>query len=60
VVRDSANFVLSGNPVACRYTIPDYLWLVDIDKGQISQVIQNIVLIVGAMTIYAPNSITPI
>jgi signal transduction histidine kinase len=44
VVRDSANFVLSGNPVACRYTIPDDLWLVDIDKGQISQVIQNIVL----------------
>jgi PAS domain S-box-containing protein len=44
VVRDSANFVLSGNAIACRYTIPDDLWLVEIDKGQISQVIQNIVL----------------
>ena len=44
VVRDSANFVLSGNAVACRYAIPDDLWLVDIDKGQISQVIQNLII----------------
>ncbi|CAB1081134.1 hypothetical protein D1AOALGA4SA_8792 [Olavius algarvensis Delta 1 endosymbiont] len=44
IVRDSANFVLSGKAVACRFAIPDNLWLVDIDKGQISQVIQNIVL----------------
>ena len=44
VVKDSANFVLSGTRVACRYDIPEDLWLVDIDKGQISQVIQNVVL----------------
>jgi len=44
IVRDSANFVLSGKAVACRFTIPDDLWWVDIDKGQISQVIQNMVL----------------
>ncbi len=44
VIRDSANFVLHGDKVACRFEIPDNLWLVDIDKGQISQVIQNIVL----------------
>jgi len=44
VIRDSANFVLHGDKVACRFDIPDNLRLVDIDKGQISQVIQNIVL----------------
>lgn len=44
VIKDSSNFVLHGEQVACRYDIPEELWLVDIDKGQISQVIQNIVL----------------
>jgi len=44
VIRDSANFVLHGDAVVCEYRIPDDLWLVDIDRGQISQVIQNIVL----------------
>ncbi len=44
VIRDSANFVLHGDKVVCLYEIPQDLWLVDIDRGQISQVIQNIVL----------------
>ncbi|MEN8134834.1 MAG: histidine kinase dimerization/phospho-acceptor domain-containing protein [Thermodesulfobacteriota bacterium] len=44
VIRDSAGFVLSGDKVSCRYHIPDDLWMIEIDKGQISQVIQNIVL----------------
>lgn len=44
VIKDSANFVLHGDKVSCRFDIPEDLWLVDIDQGQISQVIQNIVL----------------
>ncbi|MDH3392696.1 MAG: ATP-binding protein [Desulfobulbaceae bacterium] len=44
VIQDSAQFVLHGGNVACNFTIPADLWLVDIDKSQISQVIQNIVL----------------
>ena len=44
VIQDSANFVLHGEKVACKYEISDDLWLVDIDKGQISQVIQNIII----------------
>ena len=44
VIRDSADFVLHGDKTMCRYDIPDNLWPVDIDKGQIGQVIQNIVL----------------
>ena len=44
VIKDSAGFILHGNNVSCQFDIPDNLWLVDIDKGQISQVVQNIVL----------------
>ncbi len=44
VITESANFILHGDKVACRYNFPNDLWLVDIDKGQISQVIQNIIL----------------
>lgn len=44
VIRDSADFVLHGSSTSCKYYISDDLWLIDADKGQISQVIQNIVL----------------
>jgi len=44
VIRDSAEFVLRGSNCACHYDFGKDLWLVDIDTGQISQVIQNIVL----------------
>ncbi|MBU0482898.1 MAG: response regulator [Proteobacteria bacterium] len=44
VIKDSADFVLRGSNVACQYHIADDLWLVEIDKGQISQVIQNLIL----------------
>ncbi len=44
VIKDSANFILHGGNVACQYHIPDDLWLVKIDKGQMSQVIQNIII----------------
>ena len=44
VITDSADFVLHGGNVACRYAFPEDLWLVDIDAGQMSQVIQNLVI----------------
>lgn len=44
VIKDSANFVLHGDKVICRFDIPEDLWLVDVDKGQMSQVVQNIVI----------------
>jgi len=43
-IIESANFVLRGSSISCQFTIPEDLWLVDIDSGQISQVIQNLVL----------------
>ncbi|MDH3394276.1 MAG: ATP-binding protein, partial [Desulfobulbaceae bacterium] len=36
--------LLHGSKVACKYEIDDDLWLVDIDKGQMSQVIQNLIM----------------
>ena len=44
VVKDSADFILRGQKVVCHYSFPEDLWLVDIDKGQISQVVQNLVV----------------
>ncbi len=44
IINDSADFVLHGSSVICEYDIPEDLWMVDIDTGQISQVIQNIIL----------------
>jgi signal transduction histidine kinase/CheY-like chemotaxis protein len=44
VIRESAFFILHGSNVDCAMDIPDDLWLVKIDKGQIGQVIQNLTL----------------
>lgn len=44
IIEDSATFVLHGGTVSCRCTIPEDLWYAIVDRGQISQVIQNIVL----------------
>ncbi|MBU1233504.1 MAG: response regulator, partial [Proteobacteria bacterium] len=44
IITDSADFVLHGSNVVCRYNFTEDLWLVDIDKGQMSQVIQNIII----------------
>ncbi len=44
IIRDSAEFVLHGSNIACDYSIPEELWMVNIDSGQISQVIQNITI----------------
>ncbi len=44
LILDSADFVLHGSHVSCDYTFPDDLWMVNVDSGQIGQVIQNIVI----------------
>jgi PAS domain S-box-containing protein len=44
VIRESAAFVLRGSNVKCEYDMPDSLWTVEADEGQISQVIQNLVV----------------
>jgi PAS domain S-box-containing protein len=44
VIKDSADFVIRGSKVRCDYHFALDLWPAEIDRGQISQVIQNIVL----------------
>jgi PAS domain S-box-containing protein len=44
LIKDSAGFVLSGSHVSCKFEIADDLWPVEVDEGQISQVISNLVI----------------
>lgn len=44
LITESADFVLRGSNVACTYHFVEDLWLVDVDSGQVSQVIQNIII----------------
>lgn len=43
-VRDAAKFALSGGDVSCSFEAAEGLWQCDFDRGQIGQVIDNIVL----------------
>ncbi len=44
LVRESADFTLTGSGIACRIDRDAELWAAAIDKGQVDQVVQNIVL----------------
>lgn len=44
ILRDSAWFAIRGSNVRCDLTIPNDLWPVEIDEGQISQVIHNLII----------------
>jgi two-component system cell cycle sensor histidine kinase/response regulator CckA len=44
VVREVTEFALRGSKVLCKFDIPDELWPANVDKGQIGQVVQNIVI----------------
>ena len=44
VVREVAEFALRGAKTRCEFEIPADLWPANADKGQIGQVVQNIVI----------------
>jgi len=44
VVRDACEFTLRGSTVRCEFSIPENVWTVNVDEGQISQVISNLVI----------------
>jgi PAS domain S-box-containing protein len=44
IIKESTAFTLSGSRATCRFVIPDDLYPVDVDEGQISQVINNLVI----------------
>ncbi|MFZ5950457.1 MAG: ATP-binding protein [Candidatus Rifleibacteriota bacterium] len=47
LLRETADFVSHGSKSLCRYEIPENLWPVEVDPGQIGQVIQNLVINAG-------------
>ncbi len=44
LIREVASFALSGSNVHCRFSFPEDLFYVDIDEGQIIQVVHNIII----------------
>jgi PAS domain S-box-containing protein len=44
IIMDSAGFVLRGSNVRCDFKLPDDLWDVEVDGGQMSQVINNLII----------------
>lgn len=44
LICDSAGFSLRGSNVRCEFAIPEDLWPVEVDEGQMSQVIGNLVV----------------
>jgi len=44
LVKNSANFVLSGSNVRCNFEFPDDFWNVRADRGQLTQVFNNLIL----------------
>jgi PAS domain S-box-containing protein len=44
LLRESAEFSLTGSSVRCEFSIAPDLWSVDVDEGQMSQVINNLVI----------------
>ena len=44
LIKDSVTFTLSGSNAKPVFNIPDDLWPTEVDEGQISQVINNLIL----------------
>jgi len=63
ILADTARFALQGSPSVLRLDLPADLWPADVDAGQISQVVHNLVLNAhqampggGSVTIRARNT----
>lgn len=44
IITDTVQFALRGSRVRCTMQLSDELWPVEVDEGQISQVLQNLVI----------------
>ncbi|HWP47936.1 MAG TPA: ATP-binding protein [Candidatus Limnocylindrales bacterium] len=44
LIKDTAGFALGGSKIRCELSIPGNLWPAEVDEGQISQVIHNLIL----------------
>ncbi len=64
LIESSTSFALRGSNVKCEHFLPDNLWPVEVDSGQFSQVIHNLVINAdqampdgGVITIRAQNCV---
>jgi signal transduction histidine kinase/CheY-like chemotaxis protein/ABC-type uncharacterized transport system substrate-binding protein len=64
IIMNSAGFALRGSNVRCSYNLPDDLWNVEVDSGQMGQVINNLIINAaqsmpdgGFITVYAGNAV---
>jgi PAS domain S-box-containing protein len=44
IIHESTRFALRGSKVKCEFSIPPDLWPVEIDVGQMSQVVNNLII----------------
>jgi len=44
LIKHSAEFALMGSSVRCEYSIPDNLWTAEVDRGQMNQVFNNLII----------------
>ena len=44
LVKESAHLALSGSNVKCEFLIPNEIWPVEIDEGQMDQVMDNLII----------------
>jgi len=44
VLKDMMSFTLSGSNVSCESRVPDDLWVVEFDEGQMSQALGNVMI----------------
>ncbi|MDY6855581.1 MAG: PAS domain S-box protein [Thermodesulfobacteriota bacterium] len=64
IIEVSVNFTLRGSNCQCEFFLPDDLWPVEVDKGQISQVMNNLIMNSmealpegGIIKVYAENTV---
>ena len=62
-ITDTIEFALRGSNVRCELHLPEELWAVEVDEGQMSQVIQNLIINAdqampegGVITVQASNT----
>ena len=44
LLKETANLTLCGTNIKCDFFVPEALWLVKVDEGQINQVINNLLI----------------
>jgi len=64
LLKESVSFALRGSNARCEFFLPDDLWPVEVDEGQMNQVINNLVINAeqampegGVITVRAENTV---